>query len=504
MKYAKRIGAIICVIAICFTLVCVPFVNAAGTPLLGGQQFGALIASGLLSLNIIANTALESAPIQKLWEWCSAPTAEERIDYLFPVLGDRISDYLNASTIKVNQGVTTIDGVEYDELWISPGTFTDGLKTDLFDFKTKWAILSGQVGTLAKGTGFVGSEPIYKVGNILRSRSYSLPYEPGYYKVMGGIEAQIYVGAYNSHYYSFPGVGTICNGSAERYPLETWYQAESNTYAYVYAKSADGTIFSRNYGPGKYTAQEFQFDYVAGIVPAEATDIPEDYGLSLKIPHDKLETFYNTYPEYNVNNTTINIAQDEVDIDQLTQAIFDMIDSMEDMKTEWTNGEEPEPPAPVDPIDNIDQNVQDISEYQQDMQQQVDHMHQDVEAIYQTQQQQQQTQQQMQQDTSSIDSTLKDVTATPGQSDLPSFKFDLRELFPFCIPFDIYRLLSSFDATPQAPHVRLPIVIQSIGFSYTLDLDFSAWNPVAQAMRTAELIVYAIGLAWATGKVIKW
>lgn len=104
----------------------------------------------------------------------------------------------------------------------------------------------------------------------------------------------------------------------------------------------------------------------------------------------------------------------------------------------------------------------------------------------------------------SLTDTITSALDTPDSGELPDFKFDLRELFPFCIPFDIYRLLSSFDAEPQAPHVQIPIVIDSINFQYNLDLDFSAWNSVAQAMRTAELIVYAIGLAWATGKVIKW
>lgn len=104
----------------------------------------------------------------------------------------------------------------------------------------------------------------------------------------------------------------------------------------------------------------------------------------------------------------------------------------------------------------------------------------------------------------SLEGTVEAIVDTPMSEELPDFKFDLRELFPFCIPFDIYRLLSSFDSEPAAPHVQLPIVIDSINFRYNLDLDFSAWDPVAQAMRTVELIVYAIALAWATGKVIKW
>lgn len=83
-------------------------------------------------------------------------------------------------------------------------------------------------------------------------------------------------------------------------------------------------------------------------------------------------------------------------------------------------------------------------------------------------------------------------------------KFDLKGLFPFCIPFDIYNMLKALDASPTAPHVQLPFVIQSIGFSYMLDLDFSAFDPVAAIMRQMELICYGLALAWATSKVIKW
>ena len=83
-------------------------------------------------------------------------------------------------------------------------------------------------------------------------------------------------------------------------------------------------------------------------------------------------------------------------------------------------------------------------------------------------------------------------------------KFDLRGLFPFCIPFDIYNMLNALDASPTAPHVQLPFVIQSIGFSYMLDLDFSAFDSVAAIMRQMELICYGLALAWATSKVIKW
>lgn len=511
MKNTKRIGALICVFAICFTLITAPLAHAAGTPLLGGQQFGAWMAAGLYATSILLNSLNIGVPghFDEVCNWISTPTKYEEtfFDYNWPEPSETISEYMNRSIIKVNQGVTTIDGVEYDELWISPEG-AGKVKANVFDFKTKWNILSNNVGTLATGAGYLGTCPIYQVGGTLRSQQFTIGSGggsiPGPTNFIRGENNALSVNGLLSNGFTvndsyFPIVGHYVCGNSGNYTGDFYWRNGE----------LECKIFPT--GVARYVSEPFEFDYVSGIVPASEADIPDDYGISLKIPHEKLETFYNTYPQYNVENTTINIAEDDVNIDELTQAIFDMIDSLDEIKAEWTNGEQPEPPVPVDPIENIDENVESINEYQQSMSQDVNHMHQDVESIYQLQQQQQQTQQQiqqsqqqMQQDTASIDDTLKDVTATPGQSDLPSFKFDLRELFPFCIPFDIYRLLSSFDSTPTAPHVQLPIVIQSIGFSYTLDLDFSAWDPVAQAMRTAELIVYAIGLAWATGKVIKW
>ena len=99
---------------------------------------------------------------------------------------------------------------------------------------------------------------------------------------------------------------------------------------------------------------------------------------------------------------------------------------------------------------------------------------------------------------------VQDIAEALQPGEIEPKKFDLRGLFPFCIPFDIHNLLQKFKAEPVAPHVHLPFVIESIGFSYMIDLDFSAFDPVAQVLRTVEFIVFAIGLAWATSKVIKW
>lgn len=501
MKNAKRIGALICVIAICFTLVTAPAAHASG--LLGGQAAGAWIAAGLVALNIVAHTGAQA--IGSYFGWQAAPTSQSIVEYAFPNSSAVISDYLNAATIKVDQGVTTIDGVEYDEVFVDPGTFTSGLKTNLFDFKTKWNIISGQSGiTLASGDGFYYGVPMYGSGNSIKSAKYSgFDYNSTYQT--GNITVKIGTKQTNTPIsWTFPD-GNGRSNYFGNYPAPYWVQYQMFSDG-IGAQIGNANNQKNAYRFPGYTSDPFDYTYTSGIVPVEESDIPENFGLSLMIPHDQLQTFYNLYPQYNVDNSVINIQQDQVDIDQLTQAIFDQITSMDEIKGEWKAAEEPVPPEPEPPgpaedvltgVNTIigQQNTQ-IAQNQQDMQIQQQQLQQ--------QQQQLQQQQQINDNTSDIKDAIEKATEVPTAEQLPDFKFDLRELFPFCIPFDIYRLLSSFDAEPQAPHVQLPIVIESIGFSYNLDLDFSSWNPVAQAMRTAELIVYAIGLAWATGKVIKW
>ena len=61
---------------------------------------------------------------------------------------------------------------------------------------------------------------------------------------------------------------------------------------------------------------------------------------------------------------------------------------------------------------------------------------------------------------------VQEIADTLQPGEIEPQQFDLRRLFPFCIPFDIHNLLQKFNAEPVAPHVQLPFVIQSIGFSY--------------------------------------
>lgn len=99
------------------------------------------------------------------------------------------------------------------------------------------------------------------------------------------------------------------------------------------------------------------------------------------------------------------------------------------------------------------------------------------------------------------------ATDEPGTDDPPSTDPDdyqvvgLADLFPFCIPFDIYNFLSALAATPVAPHFTCILNFPAaIGGQQTIDIDFDAptWNQLAQLLRLLELLAFIVGLALLT------
>lgn len=70
----------------------------------------------------------------------------------------------------------------------------------------------------------------------------------------------------------------------------------------------------------------------------------------------------------------------------------------------------------------------------------------------------------------------------------------LEDIFPFCIPFDIYHFCQALAADPVAPSFDVPFVIPGL-VDYTFHLDLSEWDSVAQLLRTLELLAFIVGLA---------
>ena len=93
---------------------------------------------------------------------------------------------------------------------------------------------------------------------------------------------------------------------------------------------------------------------------------------------------------------------------------------------------------------------------------------------------------------------------TGKDTDNNAFTADLKELFPFCIPFDIVDCFRLFNAEPETPRVKVPIHFGIVDKDYTFDIDLKDFNDVAGVCRTSFLILFMVGLGFATSKVIKW
>jgi len=81
---------------------------------------------------------------------------------------------------------------------------------------------------------------------------------------------------------------------------------------------------------------------------------------------------------------------------------------------------------------------------------------------------------------------------------------DWRLVFPFCIPFDIIDLIRVFQAEPEAPRFEIPLKVEEYGIDYTFVLDLAPFESLAVIFRLFERIMFILGLAVLTGKVIKW
>lgn len=102
--------------------------------------------------------------------------------------------------------------------------------------------------------------------------------------------------------------------------------------------------------------------------------------------------------------------------------------------------------------------------------------------------------------------TKEDIkTDVDVPDDMKDYTPKLIDLFPFCIPFDIYRFLKCLAADPEAPVIDFPLITEnSFGIPpYTLHLDFSKFDDVAKILRTMELLGFCVGLAFVTNNLIK-
>lgn len=81
-----------------------------------------------------------------------------------------------------------------------------------------------------------------------------------------------------------------------------------------------------------------------------------------------------------------------------------------------------------------------------------------------------------------------------GGINLP-FINDLKNRFPFSIPFDIYNLISGLSVPREAPNFEWDIYLPIINYHWVVSFDLSSWNTQASIFRNCFLILFIIGLA---------
>lgn len=110
--------------------------------------------------------------------------------------------------------------------------------------------------------------------------------------------------------------------------------------------------------------------------------------------------------------------------------------------------------------------------------------------------------------TAAIAGSIADAQAGTGEEvanpEIDPYKVGLSSVFPFCIPFDVYNMVTMFVAEPEAPHAEWTFTLPWGSQDYSIGWDLAAFDGVAQVCRSMELVLFAVGLAVMTYKVIKW
>lgn len=101
-------------------------------------------------------------------------------------------------------------------------------------------------------------------------------------------------------------------------------------------------------------------------------------------------------------------------------------------------------------------------------------------------------------DTDDTPSSIK-PGGLPAMS-LPEVLF--KEKFPFCLPWDLYSLFVSLNATPKAPKFIIPFKNDRLGIDYEIIIDISDYEIFAKLSRASLSVVFVIALILLSRKLI--
>lgn len=107
-------------------------------------------------------------------------------------------------------------------------------------------------------------------------------------------------------------------------------------------------------------------------------------------------------------------------------------------------------------------------------------------------------------DNKGVSENEMEISAPLDTSVADNYRMDLTNIFPFCIPFDLYDFLNCLCAEPEAPNFKWTIPLSAVGLEdCTVEINLDKWDSVAQIFRDMELLAFCIGLAFVTRDLIR-
>ncbi len=94
-----------------------------------------------------------------------------------------------------------------------------------------------------------------------------------------------------------------------------------------------------------------------------------------------------------------------------------------------------------------------------------------------------------------IDDAIDIADPVPGLvDDFSGFGLSLKDKFPFCIPWDIYYLLTKLSEAPKTPVFKLPLYLPRYGIHEDIVIDLSPFESVSKLSRAFLSLLFAFGL----------
>lgn len=293
-----------------------------------GSRIGAWMAAALAALNITIEST--TAPLDDKLNYLIDPF---QVTYTWGVKNrGEIDEILDRSVIQILENGTIIDGVYYDDVWISHDA-AEKFRTNAFDFQTGYAIASNSSGTFATGAGTYDDIPFFKIGDTQTSyqtQHYSIPSAGTYTIGDSTVEIYEYSTSYRGRYIDSLG-NTFPSAGSFNPPFEFYLYAMSGGEAGPTSFRAHFSDSRYGYSAGSISDSSlllrfpFDFDYVSGTIPLPEQDFDPDDGLLIHVPHGEVSPFQEPLSDYPQLGTGLTINSTLPDVSDLLDNIVGII-----------------------------------------------------------------------------------------------------------------------------------------------------------------------------------